>query len=79
MPLEHPALRYWVCGHLETRQHDWRVLSQTNDLSTARWLFTNARDQLWPIGVWLIDVETTTVLEESCGAPFDGIRPALRW
>lgn len=63
MPRDEPYLRYWVYRHGD-REYDWRVLSQTNDEPTARWLYANVCAALREGGVRLIDTETTTVIEE---------------
>jgi hypothetical protein len=61
---EETPLRFWIYCHGGAGWHSWRVLSQTNDEPTARWLYQNARDARHEGGVRLIDMETSTVLEE---------------
>jgi hypothetical protein len=63
LPIETP-LRFWIYCHGGTGWYTWRVLSQTNDEATARWLYDNARAMLRQGAVRLIDVETSMILEE---------------
>lgn len=58
---EERSLRFWIYS---TEGNDWRVRSRTNDEATARWLFKNANDAHRRGGVRLVDVETSTILEE---------------